>query len=127
MSPLKVLDRCFDRIPIFYEDRTKIVDLITRHTCPFANELKCFGGYQNAFRLDVEDEKSWYQLMPAPMPFSSPAIMSPDDIGHITQFPTYDTRRAGMYTPQQIIQFWSNIIQNTVSNDILKKYTNGYD
>ena len=28
-----------------------------------------------------------------------------------------------MYTPKQIKQFWSNIIQNTVSNDILKKIT----
>ena len=123
LSPLKVLDRCFDRIPIFYEDRTMFVDPITRQTFPIANEIKCSGGYQNAFQLDVDDEKSWYQLMPAPMPFSSPAIMSPHDIGHITQFPTYDTRRAGMYTPKQIKQFWSNIIQNTVSNDILKKIT----
>ena len=28
-SPLKVLDQCFDRIPIHYDDRTMFVDPIT--------------------------------------------------------------------------------------------------
>ena len=60
------------------------------------------------------------QLMPASMPFSFHKVMSPHDIGQITQFPTNEKRRAGMYTPKQIKQFWSNIIQNTVSRKITR-------
>ena len=76
LSPVKVLDRCFDRILVFYEDRTIFVDTITRQNFPIANEIRCSEGYQNALQLDVADEKSWYQLRPAPMPFSSPAVMT---------------------------------------------------
>ena len=39
---LKALDRCFVRVPIFYEDRTMFVDPITRQTFPIANEIKSF-------------------------------------------------------------------------------------
>ena len=59
LSSLKVLDRCFDRIPIVHEDRTMFAYPITRQTFPIGNEIKCPGGYQNAFQLDVDDEESW--------------------------------------------------------------------
>ena len=80
-------------------------DPITRQTVPIANEIKCSGGYQNAVPYGVDVEKSLYQLMTAPMPFSSPAVISIRDIGHLTQFPTFDTRQAGIYTSMQSKQF----------------------
>ena len=123
VSPLKVLEKCFDRIPIFYNGRTMFVDPITRQTFPFANEIHCVGGYKKAFQLDLDDKLSWYQLMPAPIPFKTPLMFAPQDIGHITEFPLYDSRRAGMYTPKQLKAFWDNIIHNTASTSILKKIT----
>ena len=39
----------------------------------------------------------------------------------ITQFPTFDTRRAGMYTPKQMKNFWYNIIYASASDTVLKK------
>ena len=59
--------------------------------------------------------------MPAPIPFKTPLMFAPQDIGHITEFPVYDSRRAGMYTPKQLKAFWDNIILNTASKSILKK------
>ena len=78
---------------------------------------------KNAFQLDLDDKLSWYQLMPAPIPFKTPLMFAPHDIGHITEFPVYDSRRAGMYTPKQLKAFWDNIIHNTASTSILKKIT----
>ena len=121
VSPLKILEKCFDRIPIFYNGRTMFVDPITRQTFPFANKIHCVGGYKNAFQLDLDDKLSWYQLMPAPKPFKTPLMFAPQDVGHITDFPVYDSRRAGMYTPKQLKAFWDNIIHNTASTSILKK------
>ena len=89
------------------------VDPITRQTFPFANEIHCVGGHKNAFQLDLDDKLSWYQLMPAPILFKTPLMFAPQDIGHITEFPVYDLRRAGMYTPKQLKAFWDNIIHNT--------------
>ena len=43
------------------------------------------------------------------------------DIEHITDFPVYDSRRAGMYTRKQLKTFWDNIIYNTASTSILKQ------
>ena len=64
--PKKVLEKCFDRIPIFYNGRTMFVDPITRQTFPFANEIHCVGDNKNAFQLNLDDKLYWYQLRRAP-------------------------------------------------------------
>ena len=120
-SPLKVLERCYDRIPIHYNDRTKFVDPITRQTFPFANEVKCVGGYKNAYQLDLDNEKSWYHLMPAPVPFKTPFLFSPLSIGHIINSVGYESQRAGIYTPNQLKDFWDNILHSSASKSVLQK------
>ena len=75
------------------------------------------------FQLDFENDNSWYQLLPDPMPFIKPLLFKPTELGHITQFPTFDTRRAGMYTPKQMKNFWDNIIHASASDTVLKKLT----
>ena len=37
LSPLRVLDKCYDRMPILFEWTTKSVDPITRHNYDFAS------------------------------------------------------------------------------------------
>ena len=123
LSPLKVLDKCYDRIPIMLERSTKFVDPITRQTYDFASEIPCLGDYTNVFQLDRENDSSWYQLLPEPIPFNKPLLFKPTELGHITQFPTFDTRRAGMYTPNQMKNFWDNVIHNSASDTLLKKLT----
>ena len=123
LSPLKVLDKCYDRIPILFERSTKFVDPITRQTYDFASKIPCLGDYTNVFQLDLENDNSWYQLLPEPMPFNKPLLFKPTELGHITQYPTFDTRRAGMYTPNQMKNFWDNVIHNSASDTLLKKLT----
>ena len=59
--------------------------------------------------------------MPAPIPFKTTLMFAPQEIGHITEFPVYDSRQAGMHTPRQLKAFWVNVIHNTASISILKK------
>ena len=123
LSPLRVLDKCYDRIPIFFERTTKFVDLITRQTYDFASEIPCWRDYTNVFQLDLENDNSWYQHLPDPMPFNKPLLLKPTELGHITQFPSFNTRRAGMYTPKQMKNFSDNIIHASASDTVLKKLT----
>ena len=57
------------------------------------------------------------------MPFNKPLLFKPTELGHILQFPTFDTRRVGMYTPEQMKNFWDNTIHSPASNTVLKKLT----
>ena len=121
LPPLRVLDKCYDRIPILFERTTKFVDSITRQTYDFASVIPCFGDYTNVFQLDLENDNSWYQLLLDPMPFNKLLLFKPTEVGRITQFPTFDTRRAEMYTPKLMKNFWDNLIHASVSDTVLKK------
>ena len=59
VSTLKACEKCFDRMPIYYNGQTMIVDPVTRQTFPFANEIHCVAGYKNDFQLDLDDKFSW--------------------------------------------------------------------
>ena len=123
LPPLRVLDKCYYRIPILFERTNKFVDPITRQTYDFASEIPCLGDYTNVIQLDLENDNTWYQLSPDPMPFKKPLLFKPTEFGHIIQFPTFDTRRAGMYTPKQMKNFWDNTIHASASDTVLKKLT----
>ena len=121
--PLRVLDKCYDRIPILFERTTKFVDPITRQTYDFTSEIPCLGDYTNVLQLDLEIDNSWYQLLTDPMLFNKPLLFKQTEHGHITQFPTLDTKHAGMYTPKQLNNFWGNKIHASASDTVLKKLT----
>ena len=59
------------------------------------------------------------------MPFNKTLFFKPTELGHITQFPTFDTKRGGIYTPKQkqMKKFWDNIINAAASNTVLTKTT----
>ena len=57
------------------------------------------------------------------MHFNKPLLFQPTELGNITQFPTFDTGRAGMYTPKQMKNFWDNIIYASASDTVLQKLT----
>ena len=109
-SPLRVLDQCFDRIPIHYDDRTT-----------FANEVNCIGGYKNVYHLDIDNDKSWYHLMPAPVPLQPPKNFSSRVVSSVPKFTGYESQSAGIYTPHQLKSFWDNILHSEASKSVLTK------
>ena len=58
--------------------------------------------------------------MPAPAPFKPPAVFAPQ-IGYIQKIPDYDSRRAGIYTVNQLKDFWRTFLHKSASNSVLKK------
>ena len=123
LSRVRVLDKCYDRIPVLFERTNKIVHPITGQTYGFASEIPCLGDYSNVFQLDLGNDISWYQLLPDPMSFNKPLLFKPTELGLSNQFPTFDTRSAGIYTPEQIKTFLDKIIHATASDTVLKMFT----
>ena len=58
--------------------------------------------------------------MPAPVPFKPPAVFAPKKIGYIQKIPD-DSRRAGIYTVNQLTDFWRTVLHKSASNSVLKK------
>ena len=123
-SPLQVLDKCYDKIPIFYEGSLHFVDPITRQFFKSANDHPCENQKANIFQLDMDDDNSWYLLSPQPSVFKSPSVFKPIEIKRTTNaYKMTSSARAGMYTQRQLDQFWDSIVINSASKDALQKIT----
>ena len=86
LSLLRRRDKGYDRILILFERTTKFVDPINRQTNDFASEIPCLNDYTNVFQLDLENDNSWYQLLPDPMPFNKLLLFEPTELGHVLSF-----------------------------------------
>ena len=53
-STLRVMEKYYDKIPIFYEKRVHFVDPITRQAFLSAEEIFCQHATQNLFQLDMD-------------------------------------------------------------------------
>ena len=122
-SPLQALDIWYHRILILFEQNTKFVGRINRQTYHVASEKLCLVDYNNVYEVDLKNDNSWCQLLHNPMLFNKLSLFKPTERGQITQFPIFDSKWAGMYTPKQSKSFWDNIIHASVSNTVLKKHT----
>ena len=108
-----------------FQRANKFVDPTTRQTYDFASEIPCLGDNTAVFQLDLENGNSWYQLLPDPMPFNKSLLFKPTELGHITQFTTFDTRRAGTtITFKSVISFTIEFNTTQVSNPIALYRTN---
>ena len=94
-------------------------DTFNRQTYPIANEAKCVGGYKNAYQLDIDNDNSWYHLMPAPVPLQAPRTFAPKFAGSIPKFTGYKSQRAGFHSPNQLKVFLDNILHSDASKAVL--------
>ena len=63
LSPLYKADRCFDRIPIHFEDILMYLDPITRQTFDYATPIACYNNPKNIIELDPDtDDQEFYIL-----------------------------------------------------------------
>ena len=63
-SPLQILNKFYNRIPILYEEEIHFVDPISRQTFTEAEEQLCSDKHSNLFQLDVDDDSSGVELTP---------------------------------------------------------------
>ena len=58
LSPPRVLDKCYDRIPTLFERTTEFAVPVIRQTNDFASEKPCLRDYTDVFQLDLENKNS---------------------------------------------------------------------
>ena len=117
------MNQCYDKIPILYEGEIRFVDPITRQTYPDAVPQNCSDRIKNLFRLDMDQEDSWYTLTPGIVHQDRPAIFGPKKLTPMTTQPLIGSQDASMYTRNELRGFWDNILINAASRTALKKFS----
>ena len=122
-SPLQILSKCYNRIPILYEDEIHFVDPISRQTFSEAKEKLCSEKQSNLFQLDVDDDNSWVELTPQITKVRGRALFKPHIV--IQQIANIITAsiQASIYTYKERMAFSNSI--NFISNmkGVLKHFT----
>ncbi len=117
------MDKCYNRIPVYYDGQIRFVDPITRQTFDFAHEQPCDTSSSNLHQLNPDDDDSWYTLSPNPQHFDSLALFTPKAIHPFTDFNSYSSTKAGMFTNKQFKEFWDTVLHNHASTSILQKFS----
>ena len=74
---LQVMDTCYDRIPVLYENKVRFIDPVSRQTFTTAKQQPCYNKQKNLFQLDIENDNSWIELTPGITQVTGPAIFAP--------------------------------------------------
>jgi len=124
-SPLRILKKCYDMIPIDDLGQLKFVEPISRQTFDIENarEIKCGHELQNLFHMDLKDKRSWYTLEPRPRLHDQPEIFKPDIIAPITPITTYSTVKSGLYSSKRISKLWEKLLSQRQGEGMLKTLT----
>ena len=122
-SPLHTVSQCYDRIPILYAGEIRFVDSITRQTYPDAVTQNCSYRIKNLFKLDMDQEDSWYTLTPGIIHQDKSAVFGPKKVTPMTAQPLTGSQDAGMYTRSKLRGSWDNILINAASRTALKKFS----
>ena len=119
---MQILSKCYNRIPILYEDEIHFVDPISRQTFTEAEEL-CSDKHSNLFQLDVDDDNSWFELTPQITKVRGPALFKPHIV--IQQIANKITAsiQASIYTYKKMMVFWNSINFNSNMKGVLKDFT----
>ena len=120
---LRVMEKCYDKVPIFFETRVNFFDPITRQTFPSVNEISCQHATQNLFHLDMDIDGSWYNLIPHPVVHNKPFVSSPIRLSRTCSHVPYSSNNAGLYTRKQLSHFWSDVKSGYSSKNVFKKIT----
>ena len=75
------------------------------------------------FQIGLQNDSFWYQFLADPLLFINFVSFKSTELGQNIQFTTFDTRRAGLYTPEQMKNLRDVIIHSLASDTVLKKLT----
>ena len=80
------------------------VDPISRRTFPSANEIFCQQATQTLFPLEMNNDDSWYNLIPHPVSHTEPSVFSPTRLSRPTLHVPHSFTKAGVYTRKTIVK-----------------------
>ena len=123
-SLLYVLEnQCFERIPIYYQNKLQFVDQVTRATFPLSIKAPCKSenfDQQNSLNLDGDDT---YRLTPYPIKARDPVrTFTPDKLENSFTHADFTAQQLGIYSQHD----WTNSIDkmkfNQLVDDALEKF-----
>ena len=121
LSPLYKADRCFDRIPIHFEDTLMYVDPITRQTYDYATLITCDNNPRSIIELDPDsDDQGFYILGSEPVKRKPPLMLTPSQIKTTIRPNTFTAQDAGVYSNAELDQFWNRILFSKQSDSTLQ-------
>ena len=99
-SPLYVLDnQCFERIPIFYQKKLQVVDLVARNTFPWSIKATCKSyNFDQQISIDVDDDES-YRLTPYTIKARKQGRnFTPDEVENRFNHADFTAQQLGIYS-----------------------------
>ena len=123
MSPFQKQTKCYDHIPVMYKGKTHFINTVTRKSqIPLlVTEISCKLAQDYIYHFDIEDEKSWYQILPHLHQHDAPRKFAPRDIKLITPFHTFVGSQAGVFTYKQVTNFYTRLMLSQTEDGIMKK------
>ena len=122
-SPLHTMNQCYGKIPILYRRQIKFVDPITGRTYPDATAQNFSDRNNNLFQLDMDQEAPLYTLTPDILHQDEPAVLGPKDINPVNSHSFTRSQDAGMYTRNELKEFWDTILINAASKTAPKNFS----
>ena len=120
-SPPHVMNRCYDKIPIFYKNAIFFVDPITRQTYPDARVQNCSDRIKNLLQFDMEDENSRFTNTPTLEHRKQPAAFGPKDVTPVSKRDFGGAGDDGIYTRAHLSELWDKILISAASRKALQK------
>ena len=123
-SPLQIMEECYNRIPIMYQNKIHFVDPITRKTYTSAEERSCVAKHDNLFQLDIEDDNSWVELTPGITRVKGPSVFEPNIAPQrLTKYKFQDSDEIYLFTDQELKKFWRGIKFNNEMKDAIQTFS----
>ena len=121
LSPLNKADRCFDCIPIHFEDTLLYVNPITRQTYDYGTAITCDNNPRNIIELYPDsDDQDFYILGTVPIKRKPPLMFTPSQIKTTIRHNTFTAQDADIYSNAELDQFWNRILFPKHSDSILQ-------
>ena len=83
----------------------------------------CSDPIENLFQMEMDQKDSWYSLTPEITNRERPAIFDPKDISPLTTEMFPQSAKTGMYTKEQLSEFWEALLMSSATK-MLNKNSN---
>ena len=125
-SPLQIMDKCYNRIPIMYLNKIHFADPITRKTYTSAEEEErsCVDEHDNLFQLDTEDDNSWVELTPGITKVKGLSVFEPNIAPQrLTKYKFQDSDEIYLFTDQELKKIWRGIKFNNEMKKAIQTFS----
>ena len=123
-SPLYVLEnKCFERIPIYYQNKLQFVDQVTRKTFPWSIKAQCKSeNFDQQISLDADGDEI-YRLTPYRIKARNPVkTFTPEEVENRFTHADFIAQQLGIYSQHDWTKSIDKMKFNQLVNDAAEKF-----